>query len=69
MVLISDSWFIITALIAPSYKGPSFKTSKVSELLCGESALVLKTFRDWVFLQQDDGYKSWVQNILRIFSR
>lgn len=67
MVLISDSWFIITALIAPSYNEPSFKKSKVSELLCGESALVLKTFRDWVFVQQDDGYKSWVKTFYGYF--
>ena len=61
MVLISNSWFIVTSFIAPSYNGPSFKESKVSELLCGESGKVLKKVEDWVYLEQEDGYQSWVK--------
>jgi len=67
MALINDSWFIITALIAPSYNGPSFKKNKVSELLCGESGKVLKTFGDWVYLEQEDGYQSWVKTFYGYF--
>ena len=67
MVLISDSWFIITAFIAPSYNGPSFKKSKVSELLCGESGKVLKIFEDWVYVEHEDGYQSWVKTFYGYF--
>tara|TARA_A100001011_G_C14284315_1_gene832966 strand:- start:1499 stop:2245 length:747 start_codon:yes stop_codon:yes gene_type:complete len=68
MVLVSDSWFIITALIAPSYDGPSFKKSKVSEFLCGESGRVLKIVEDWVYLEQEDGYQSWVKTFYGYFN-
>ena len=57
----------ITTLIAPSYKGPSFKTSKVSEFSCGESARVLNKLEDWVYLEQEDGYKSWVKTFYGYF--
>ena len=67
MISAPDSWFIITTLIAPSYKGPSFKTSKVSEFSCGESAKVLNKLEDWVYLEQEDGYKSWVKTFYGYF--
>ena len=55
-----NSWFIITSPLAPAYSEPRFSASKVTEIAGGESVKVLKVIEDWLFVQQDDRYQSWI---------
>ena len=55
-----NSWFVITSPLAPAYSQPKFNSSKVTEIVGGESAKVLKRSGDWLFVEQDDSYQSWI---------
>jgi len=58
----SKSWFTITAPLAPAYSAPGFNSSKVTEVIGGESVNILDKKKDWLFVEQDDGYKSWIKD-------
>jgi cell wall-associated NlpC family hydrolase len=58
----SNNLFVIRSLVAPSYSEPSFTSSKITEALSGETVKVLDKKNDWLYIEQDDGYKSWLKD-------
>ena len=58
----SNNLFVIRSLVAPSYSKPSFSSSKITEALSGETVKVLDKKKDWLYIEQDDGYKSWIKD-------
>ena len=65
----SNSWFIITTPLAPAYAAPGFNSSKVTEVVGGESVQVLQKKGDWLFVEQDDGYQSWIKEFYGCFGK
>ena len=59
--------FVVRALIAPSYSDPTFTSSKVTEVLCGETVKILDTNKDWLQIEQNDGYISWLKSFYGTF--
>ena len=57
-----DNQFVIRALVAPCYSKPSFTSSKITEAVYGETVRVINTKNDWLFIQQEDGYESWIKD-------
>lgn len=58
MSKIQKPWFIVVTPIATCYSEPNFNSAKVTEAISGESIQVLAQNREWVQVEQDDGYKS-----------
>jgi len=63
----SNYWFIITSPLAPAYATPGFNSAKVTEVVGGESVQVLQVKDDWLFVEQDDGYQSWIKEFYGYF--
>ena len=61
MLKIQKPWFIVVAPVAPAYAEPNFNSAKVTEAISGESVQILAQNRGWVWVEQDDGYKSWIR--------
>ena len=59
---IQKPWFIVVAPVATAYAEPTFNSAKVTEVVSGESVQILEQNKEWVYVQQDDGYKSWIRN-------
>ena len=57
-----ENLFVIRALVAPCYLEPSFTSSKVTEAVSGETVEIIDLNGDWLFIKQDDGYESWINN-------
>ena len=68
MSKIQKPWFIVITPIAPCYSEPNFNSAKVTEAISGESIQVLTQNREWVQVEQDDGYKSWIRNFFGRFA-
>ena len=68
MSIIQKPWFIVVTPIATCYSEPNFNSPKVTEAISGESIKVLTKNREWVQVEQDDGYKSWTRNFFGRFS-
>ena len=64
----SNYWFIIKSPLAPAYAAPGFNSAKVTEVVGGESVQVLQVKDDWLFVEQDDGYQSWIKEFYGYFS-
>lgn len=62
-----NNLFVVRALIAPSYSDPTFTSSKVTEVLCGETVKILDTYKDWLQIEQNDGYISWLKSFYGTF--
>jgi len=62
-----NNLFVVRALIAPSYSDPAFTSSKVTEVLCGETVKILDTNKDWLQIEQNDGYISWLKSFYGTF--
>ena len=54
--------FIIKSMVAPGYSMPSFESSKITEAVSGETVEILKKKNNWIYVKQDDGYESWINN-------
>ena len=52
----------MVAPVATAYAEPTFNSAKVTEVVSGESVQILEQNKEWVYVQQDDGYKSWIRN-------
>ena len=63
----NNNLFVIRSLVAPSYSEPSFTSSKVTEALSGETVKILEKEKDWLYIKQDDGYKSWLKDFYGTF--
>ena len=59
--------FIIRASIAPLYSGPSFTSSKISEVVSGEQVKIHDTKGNWLNVIQGDGYRGWVKDFYGTF--
>ena len=57
----SDNTFLIESLVAPCYSEPNFMSSKVTEAVSGETVKIIEEKKDWLFIEQSDGYKSWIK--------
>ena len=57
-----DNLFLIQSLVAPCYSEPNFMSSKLTEAVSGETVKVIEAKKDWLFIEQSDGYKSWIKN-------
>ena len=68
MSKIQKPWFIVDTPIATCYSEPNFNSAKVTEAISGESIQVLTQNREWVQVEQDDGYKSWTRNFFGRFA-
>ena len=66
---IYDNQFVIRALVAPCYSKPSFISSKTTEAVYGETVSVIDTNNDWLFIQQEDGYESWIKDFYGTFEK
>ena len=57
-----DNTFLIKSLVAPCYSEPSFMSSKLTEAVSGETVKIIEAKKDWLFIEQGDGYKSWIKD-------
>ena len=57
----SDNTFLIESLVAPCYSEPNFMSSKITEAVSGETVKIIEAKKDWLFIEQSDGYKSWIK--------
>ena len=57
-----DNLFLIQSLVAPCYSEPNFMSSKVTEAVSGETVKIIEEKKDWLFIEQSDGYKSWLKD-------
>ena len=69
LMTVYDNQFVIRALVAPCYSKPSFASSKTTEAVYGETVRVINTKNDWLFIQQEDGYESWVKDFYGTFEK
>ena len=53
--------FLIKSLVAPCYSEPDFMSSKLTEAISGETVKIIDVKEDWLFIEQSDGYKSWIK--------
>jgi len=58
----NKQFFVIKALVAPTYAKPSFNSPQVTEAVSGEIVQIFDIKDEWLFIEQTDGYKSWVNN-------
>ena len=58
----SDNTFLIKSLVAPCYSEPNFMSSKLTEAVSGEIVKIIEAKKDWLFIEQSDGYKSWIKD-------
>ena len=56
-----DNLFLIQSLVAPCYSEPNFMSSKLTEAVSGETVKIIEEKKDWLFIEQSDGYKSWIK--------
>ena len=56
-----DNTFLIESLVAPCYSEPNFMSSKLTEAVSGETVKIIEEKKDWLFIEQSDGYKSWIK--------
>ena len=59
-VINDDKWFICKSGIAPIYFKSTFESECVTELVFGESCLVLNIIKNWVKIRTDDEYEGFV---------
>jgi len=57
-----DNTFLIESLVAPCYSEPNFMSSKLTEAVSGETVKIIEAKKDWLFIEQSDGYKSWIKD-------
>ena len=55
-------FFVIKALVAPTYAKPNFNSAQVTEAVSGEIVKIVDIKNEWLFIEQADGYTSWVNN-------
>ena len=60
-------FFVIKALVAPTYAKPSFNSAQVSEAVSGEIVEILEIKDEWLFIKQADNYTSWINNFYDYF--
>ena len=58
----NKQFFVIKALVAPTYAMPSFNSAQVSEAVSGEIVEILEIKDEWLFIKQADNYTSWINN-------
>ena len=58
----NKQFFVIKALVAPTYAKPSFNSAQVSEAVSGEIVEILDIKDEWLFIKQADNYTSWINN-------
>ena len=58
----NKQFFVIKALVAPTYAMPSFNSAQVSEAVSGEIVEILEIKDEWLFIKQSDNYTSWINN-------
>jgi len=58
----NKQFFVIKALVAPTYAKPSFNSAQVSEAVSGEIVEILEIKDEWLFIKQSDNYTSWINN-------
>ena len=58
----NKQFFVIKALVAPTYAKPSFNSAQVSEAVSGEIVEILEIKDEWLFIKQADNYTSWINN-------
>lgn len=59
-VINNDKWFINKTGTAPIYLESTFESECVTELVFGESCLVLSITKNWVKIRTDDEYEGFV---------
>ena len=69
LMTIYDNQFVIRALVAPCYSEPSFTSSITTEAVYGETVSVVDIKNDWLFIEQDDGYESWIKGFYGTFEK
>ena len=59
-------WLVINVGSAPVYDKPNFNSSCLTEVVYGESCLVIDKNKNWFFIECEDGYKGWVNSFYGI---
>lgn len=62
-------YFIINSPVAPIHKNPEFQSEMVTQAILGETCTLIKTHKNWSYVQQWDKYEGWVHSFYGVFSK
>ena len=59
-------WLVINVGSAPVYDKPNFNSSCLTEVVYGESCMIIDKNKNWFYIECEDGYKGWVNSFYGI---